>query len=50
MKRFITHNYFCSNCFKTYSEKYDNKLNKIITELIPEKCVKCQFKNSIKII
>mgnify|MGYP001564660653 CR=1 FL=1 len=41
--------YFCSNCYKTYSEVYDHKLKKVVEGKVPEKCVKCQWLTRIHV-
>lgn len=49
MKRYITTRYFCSNCYQTYSEKYDYKTGKVVEGGVPEKCVKCQWLTRIHV-
>ena len=52
MKRYSRTNYFCSNCFKTYTEYFDNVLGEVIEGEVPEKCVKCQWltRNHVKVV
>ena len=49
LRRFSKTNYFCSNCYKTYTEVYDYKLGKIVEGEVPEKCVKCQWLTRIHV-
>lgn len=49
LRRFSRTNYFCSNCYKTYSEVYDYKLGKVVEGEVPEKCVKCQYLTRIHV-
>ena len=49
MKRYSRTNYFCSNCFKTYTEYFDNVLGEVIEGEVPEKCVKCQWLTRIHV-
>ena len=49
LRRFSKTNYFCSNCYKTYTEVYDYKLGKVVEGKVPEKCVKCQYLTRIHV-
>ncbi len=49
IKRYSRTNYFCSNCYKTYTEVYDYKLGKIVEGEVPEKCIKCQWLTRIHV-
>jgi hypothetical protein len=49
LRRFSRTNYFCSNCYKTYTEVYDYKLKKVVEGKVPEKCVKCQWLTRIHV-
>ena len=49
LRRFSKTNYFCSNCYKTYTEVYDYKLGKVVEGEVPEKCVKCQWLTRIHV-
>ena len=49
LKRYSKTNYFCSNCYKTYTEVYDYKLGKVVEGEVPEKCVKCQWLTRIHV-